>query len=90
MEPLSQPILSLDQGLTTPVVDDKATHSLEEVILPSLSREESDLVLVRDPPQVELSGVIAPVLRPSSVTSTVSDGIPICGHVSCPASSVTP
>jgi len=40
VKPLSQPILSLDQGLTTPVVDDKVTHSLEEVILPSLSREE--------------------------------------------------
>jgi len=73
VEPLGQPILSLDQGLATPVVDAKATQSLEEVILPSLSREELDLVLVRDPPQVELPGVVAPVLHPGSVTSTVPD-----------------
>ena len=36
VEPLGQPVLLLDQGLTTPVVDVKATHSLKEVILPSL------------------------------------------------------
>ena len=71
VEPLGQPILSFDQGLTTPAVDDRATNSVEEVILPSLSHKESDLVLVRDQPQVELSAVVAPVLRPGSVTSTV-------------------
>jgi len=73
VEPLGQPILSLNQSLTTPVVEAKATEFLEEVNLPSLSREELDIVLVRDPPQVELPGVIAPVLRPGSVTSTVPD-----------------
>ena len=88
VEPLGQPILSLEQGFTTPV--DEATHPVEEVILPSLSREESNLVLVRDPPQGELSEVVAPVLCPGSVTSTVPDGIPLCGHVPCHASSVTP
>jgi len=46
------------------------------VILLSLSREESDLVFVRDLPWDELSGVITPVFRPGSVTSTVPDGIP--------------
>jgi len=47
------------------------------VILLSLSREESNFVFVRDLPQVELSGVITPVFRPGSVTSTVPDGIPL-------------
>jgi len=71
VELLGQPVL--DQGLTTPVVGDEATQSVEEVVLPSLSRKESDLVLVRDQPQVELSVVAAFVLRPGSVTSTVPD-----------------
>ena len=73
VEPLGQPILSLDQGLITPVVNDEATHPVEEIILPSLSRKGSDLVLVRDPAQVELSRVVVPVIRPGSVTSTVPD-----------------
>jgi len=47
------------------------------VILLSLSREESDLVFVRDLPWDELSGVITLVFRPGSVTSTVPDGIPL-------------
>jgi len=47
------------------------------VILLSLSREESDLVFVRDLPWDELFGVITPVFRPGSVTSTVPDGIPL-------------
>ena len=71
VEPLSQQILSLDQGLTTPVVGDEATHPVEDVILPSLSRKDSDLVLVRDQPWVELSGVVA---RAS----------PWLGHLYCP------
>jgi len=48
VKPLSQPILSLNQGLTTPPVDVEAIHTVEAVILLSLSREESDLVFVRD------------------------------------------
>ena len=47
------------------------------VILLSLSREESDLVFVRDLPWDVLSGVITPVFRPGSVTPTVPDGIPL-------------
>jgi len=90
VKPLSQPILSLDQGLATLVVDVEATHTVEAVILPSWSHEESDLVFVRDLPWDELSGVITPVLRPNSVTSTVPDGMSLCRHVSCPVSSVPP
>jgi len=80
MEPLSQPILSLDQGLTTPAVDEEATHPAEEVVLPSLSRQGSDFVSVHNNPQVELSTVAAPVHRSGSVTSTVPDKT--AGHMS--------
>ena len=44
-------------------------------MLLSLCRKESDLVFVRDLPWDELFGVITPVFRPGSVTSTVPDGI---------------
>ena len=77
VKPLSQPILSLDQGLATLVIDVEATHTVEAVILLSLSREESNIVFVRDLPWDKLSGVITPVFRPGSVTYTVPDGIPL-------------
>ena len=47
------------------------------VILMSLSREESNFVFIRDLPWDELSGIITPVFRPGSITSTVPDGIPL-------------
>jgi len=77
VKPLSQPIVSLDQGLATLVVDVEATHTVEAVILLSLSCEESDLVFVRDLPWDELSGVITPVFRHGSVTYIVPDRIPL-------------
>ena len=79
-EPSSHPILSLDPGLTTPIVIEEATHSSTKVVLPSLSSHGFESFLVHNEPQAEPSTVVAPVHRSGSVTSTVPDKT--AGHIS--------
>ena len=55
MEPVDPPFLSVETSSSL------LHHRSSTVILLSLSREESNLVFVRDLPWDELSGVITPV-----------------------------